>query len=232
MSLGTGAVTAIVFVANAVTILYETYPIQLFAFFTGLIAASAIVLFRDLALSTPGQMSAAAAGFGAAVLVASGDLRLGEPTLLLLFLSGMIALSAMLLPGISGSLLLILLGQYVYLSNELSAFTITVFHVLNGDSPLRLLAPGVPLAAFSLGGLVGMATVARVVHVALERYREATLAFLVSLIAGSIRAPIVQIQSHTSGWTSELGVLVTVWVVIGGGVLFLLDHLSGGFTAK
>lgn len=232
LPLGAGMLTAVISVANLVAAIHTVYPIPLFAFFTGLIAASALVLYRTLNILSPIRLGVAGTGFLIAFVVSGGALTLGDPSIPMLFVVGVVAISAMILPGISGSLLLILLGQYVYLSNELTSLTVAAFQVLNGESPRLLLESGIPIAAFILGGLVGLLTVARAVRAALARYREATLIFLVSLIAGSVRAPLERIALHVESVTFELALSVSIWVIVGAAVLFGLDYLVGGFNPE
>lgn len=232
LPLGTGMLTAVITIANVVAAIHTAYPIALFAFFTGLIAASALVLYRTLNIVTPKRIGVASTGFLIAFVVGGGALTLGEPTIPMLFVVGAVAISAMILPGISGSLLLILLGQYVYLSNELTSLTISVFKVLNGESPRVLLESGIPITVFILGGLVGLLTVARAVRAALARYREATLIFLVSLIAGSVRAPLERIALHVEAVTFELAFSISFWIIMGAAVLIGLDYLVGGFNPE
>lgn len=230
--LGVGMVTAVALIAGAVSALADSNPIALFGFFTGLIAASAIVLYRSLEIATADHLLAAVAGVALASLVAANVLTLPGSGGVLIFLSGVLAISAMILPGISGSLILILLGQYVFLSGELSAFIGAVGRLAGaGGSPAAVVDPGTTVALFLAGGVVGLLTIARIVRYALARRRELTLVFLVSLIAGSIPAPLYNV-GEVHAWTSEVIALTAVWTVVGALALFAVDRLVGGFDPE
>ncbi|QCS40960.1 DUF368 domain-containing protein [Natrinema versiforme] len=229
--LGVGMVTAVVLIADIVSSLAESHPVAIFGFFTGLIAASAIALGRSLEFSSPAHLSAAAAGATLALLVAADIVQLPGGGPVVIFVAGAIAISAMILPGISGSLILILLGQYVFLSDELSAFVRAGADLLGGGSLAAVTDPGTTVALFVAGGVIGLVTIARVVRAALARHRGVTLVFLVSLIAGSVPAPLHNIgEAHA--WTTETMALTAAWAALGAIVLFALEHLVGGFDPE
>ncbi|ELY89547.1 hypothetical protein C483_13513 [Natrialba hulunbeirensis JCM 10989] len=232
LPLGIGMVTAVALIGSAVSALSESQPIALFGFFIGLIAASAVVLFRSLPFSTTRHLLAAGAGTALALLVASNVLQLPGTGLVLIFLSGALAISAMILPGVSGSLILILLGQYVVMMTELSDFLTAVGQYVSGAGSVEaVLDPGTAVVVFVVGGLVGLVTIARVVRAALDWQRDLTLLFLVGLIAGSVPAPLHNIgEAHA--WTSEVIGFTLAWAVLGALVLFALDALAGGFDPE
>ncbi len=230
--LGIGIATAIILVSRAVHYADTHFPIVLFGFFFGLIAASGVVLGRQISLSGSKHLGAALAGFLIA-FVFSGDLTiLGTHSLPLTFVAGAIAVSAMILPGISGSLMLVILGQYTFLSGTLSTFTSRLAGLVTGGSVNQLLGPGITVVTFLVGALIGLLTVARVVNRALEIDRETTLIFLVALVVGSLRAPIVVIGVRKGiPWTAgTVGTFVGV-AAIGAIVLLVLDRYAGGIDA-
>jgi len=96
---------------------------------------------------------------------------------LMIFVAGMIAISAMVLPGISGSLMMILLGQYFILIRALSS--------LVAD---WLLDDLMFLGCCTLGMGIGLLLTARIVEIALRKAHDATMAFLTGLIIGSLYA--------------------------------------------
>ncbi len=229
LPLGVGMVTAVALIAGAVSTLAETHPIALFGFFTGLIAASAIVLFRTLSVEQPSHGLAATGGITLALLVSANVFELPASGLTAIFIAGTLAISAMILPGISGALILILLGQYVTLSAELSRFLSATGNALLGEGPVAATTdPGTTVIVFVLGGLVGLLTIARAVKHALDIARQPTLLFLVGLIAGSIPAPLHNI-GDAHAWTGEVLALTAGWAVVGALSLVALDRLAGGF---
>ncbi|WP_416839966.1 DUF368 domain-containing protein [Haloferax sp. DFSO52] len=228
--LGAGIVTAVVSITRVLTVAIDSYPVPTFGFFFGLIAASAVVLYAQVSLDTPRQIAAAVAGFTVA-FVASGTVgtALGN-SLSVTVLAGAIAVSAMILPGISGSLLLLLLGQYEYMTSTLSEFVDTLIDIVTGGSVSALVDPGTVVVAFITGALVGLFTIAHIVRWALEHYRRPTLAFLVSLIVGALRAPIVKTSEKLAeagqSWTAELLVFFAVAAIAGAVLVLLVDRYT------
>lgn len=230
--LGLGVGTAVLLVARAVTALAESDPLALFGFFAGLIAVSAVVLVRELALSTAAQIGSGVVGAVVAFVLAGGLLSFDGTGYLVIAFVGALAISAMILPGLSGSLLLLLFGQYVYLSSQLTAFTSGLWDLLDGGSFAAVRGPGTTVVVFVLGGFVGLLTIARVVRAAFERAREVTLAFLVGLVAGSTRAPVTEAGHYVDAWTTDAVVVFGGWAALGGLLVFGLDRLVGGFTPE
>lgn len=189
-----GILTAVVAVLRLVDALLAAFPIATYGFFFGLIGASAVVLFGSVDVGTPGRKAAAAAGFLVAFAVSGYAATALGHALPVLFLAGAIAVSAMVLPGVSGSLLLVILGQYEYMTGSLSAFLDGIVAVAFGDGVGPVIEAAPPVVVFLAGGVVGVFTVAHAVRRALERARAATLAFLVSLIVGALRAPLVEVS--------------------------------------
>ncbi|WP_228546303.1 DUF368 domain-containing protein [Halegenticoccus tardaugens] len=223
--LGTGIFTAVATITRALEFTLEHYTVETFGFFFGLIAASALVLYGEVRLDTPGRVAAAIAGFVLAFLI-SGEAagNLGGSYLVVL-VAGAIAVSAMILPGISGSLLLILLGQYERMVTTLSVFIDSVLAVLTGGDVGRVVEPGIVVVTFVTGAVIGLFTISHVVRWALEHYREATLVFLVSLIVGALRAPIVEV-SKEAAWTTEVVLAFAAAGVVGAVAVVLVDRYA------
>jgi putative membrane protein len=192
--LGAGIGTAVVAVLSGVDYLLSTRPIATYGFFFGLIAASAGVLLGGVALDTPRRKAAAVAGFLLAFLASGYASTALASSLPVVFVAGAVAVSAMVLPGVSGSLLLVVLGQYEYMSGTVSRAVDGLVAFLTGDGSDALLETVPPVATFLVGGVVGLFTVAHAVRYALTRARAATLAFLVSLVVGALRAPLVEVS--------------------------------------
>ena len=236
LALGAGIATAVITVLRIVNVLLETNPVETYGFFFGLIGASAVVLYSEVSLATRGRQLAALAGFAVAFLLsgyAAGALGSSIPVI---FLAGSVAVSAMILPGVSGSLLLLMLGQYDYMSTALSEFTDAVFALLNGAGLDPLIQTATPVVTFMSGAVVGLFTIAHTVRWALEHYREATLAFLVSLIVGALRAPVEQstIALAEAGlvWTTETIGLFVLFAIGGAIAVVAVDRLAGGIETS
>jgi len=232
LALGAGIATAVVTVLRLVSILLETNPVETYGFFFGLIGASVVVLYSAVSLSTRRRQAAAGGGFVLAFLLsgyAAGTLGSSLP---IIFLAGALAVSAMILPGVSGSLLLLMLGQYEYMSTALSRFTDALVGSLSGGLTDTLVEAAVPVVTFMAGGVVGLFTLAHSVRWALDRYREATLAFLVSLVLGALRAPVeqttIELADAGAAWTPSTVGLFCLFAVLGAGAVLVVDRLAGG----
>ncbi|WP_284009966.1 DUF368 domain-containing protein [Haloarcula pelagica] len=217
-----GIAIAVVLVTRAIHVLDQTAPTLLFGFFFGLIAASAVVLLRDLSVETRFQAVAGVTGFLLAFLL-SGEIEfLDGGGLLLVFVAGAVAVSAMILPGISGSLLLVILGQYTRMSETLSDFVDALLGLVTGGGVDAVVTHGTVVVTFMLGGLTGLFTISRIVRRALDRNRRATLAFLVALVVGALRAPVQEVQTEV-GFTPEVAAAFLAAGVVGAALLLVLD---------
>lgn len=228
LALGAGIATSIVAVTGLVTWGSKQYPVLLYGFFFGLIAASAIVLYDEVSVSTPGQAGAAIAGFAIAFLIAGAtESATGSTPLPLVFVTGMVAISAMILPGVSGALILMLLGQYNYLSESLHGFKDALVGFVEGGALDAVVTHGTVVVTFMVGALVGLLTISRIVSWAFEHYRAATLTFLVSLMVGALRYPVEKtVAAPTFAWTPTVVGGALVAVVVGGGAVLLLDYTT------
>ena len=225
-ALGLGVVTAVAAMSGVMHAAVTEFPAVTYAFFFGLIAASAAVLRDELWLSDARGVAAAVAGFSLAFLVsgvaATGDV---SHSLLVVFLSGTVAISAMLLPGVSGSFILLLLGQYEYLTGAPGAFLDAVVAALGGDTADLLPATAV-VVVFVAGAVIGLLTISHAVNYALTNYRRGTLTFLVALIVGALRAPALEVTGAVNAWTLTAAGTVTVAASIGAALVLVLDYTT------
>ncbi|WP_121821421.1 DUF368 domain-containing protein [Halostella salina] len=222
LTLGTGMLTAIVTLAHALETAVQQYPGPAYAFFFGLIGASAVVLYDQVDVTTPRRFGVAVVGVVLAAAV-TGEASAGvSHALPVLLAAGAIAVCAMILPGVSGSFLLILLGQYEYMLGALNNFT-GALAALVGDGSLGAVVDATPpVFVFVAGALVGVLTLARVIDWALSNYRAATLTFLVSLMVGGLRLPVERVLAAVSADA----VTIVVAAVAGGALVFAVDSLT------
>lgn len=225
--LGSGMLTAVISVSRLAEIAFESYPGPTFGFFFGLIAASAIALYDRQWIATRGRVAAALAGFvlafGVAGLAVEGLL---PSTLPVVFVAGAIAICGMILPGISGALILLLLGQYDYMVETLNRFVDSLVSLAGGTVTAQFVSEGTVVVTFLGGGVTGLFSVAYAVRWALERYREATFAFLVSLMVGALRFPAAELIKVTDA--VSIGSLLPILgaTAVGGGAVLLLDYAT------
>lgn len=226
-----GVFTAIVTVTRVVHVGIQSAPVVTFGFFFGLIAASARVLLSEVAIDTPGRVAAVVAGFSLAFVVSGEAAAALGQSLPITVLAGAIAVSAMILPGISGSLFLIILGQYAYLTGTLSAFVDALLAVATGGPVEPIIENGTVVVAFVAGAFVGLFSVAHAVRWALNRDRATTLAFLVALIVGALRAPVVRTTERLTdlgrAWNPTAVATFAVAAVVGAAAVVLLERYTG-----
>jgi len=178
-----GGIGAAIFsLAKIIKHLFEHEQTLLFAFFFGLIVASIFVLARPLAWNARriAAMSAGAVVGYLIVTLAPHDMGQSAPVL---FLCGAIAIMAMILPGISGSFLLLILGQYAWVLGKLD---LLIEHAKAADVG-AVLRTGASLIPLGLGAIVGLLVFARLLRWVLDRFHNATVAVLIGFMIGSLR---------------------------------------------
>jgi len=219
-----GIGVAIVLVTRIVHVANEAAPILLYGAFFGLIAASAIILLRELRIDTAFEAGAAVVGFVVAFLLSGHIEFLEGGGLPVVFVAGAVAVSAMILPGISGSLLLVILGQYTRMSDTLSFFIDDLLALAGSGSLSAVIDTGTVVVTFVFGGLVGLFSISRVIRRALAANRQATFAFLVALVVGALRAPITELTVEKGVvWTTGPITTFAVAAAVGGVAVLLLD---------
>jgi putative membrane protein len=168
--------------------LIHSHPEAIYGLFFGFIVGSIWLLGRNLldeAVSRRVLVAAGAgalAGFAVANLSAAGDATTAAWTESpwFVFLCGCISICAMILPGISGSFVLLLLRKYAYVLGHVGE----VIHPSEGGSRLTSLVEVV--GPFALGCLVGLLSFARLLGWLLQRFERETLGFMTGLMAGSL----------------------------------------------
>ena len=166
-----GILTAIFSLASGIHWLLQHYPQPLWSFFSGLILVSAVLLIREeVTLNSVDRVAAFTVGVCIAVgaaLMPPVSFLAGLPGL---FFAGAIAICAMILPGISGSFLLVLMGMYEQVLSAIKTLQITELLVL------------------AAGCVTGLLLFARLLQHCLQRYRALVMAFLSGVLMGSLVA--------------------------------------------
>lgn len=193
--------------------LITNYQRPLYGAFTGLIIGSAIVMtVRDInaSLLTGALMLL---GAGVSLLIQYFSLSIGH-SLPIVFISGVAATASMVLPGLSGALVLLVLGQY--------QFIISTLHTGAAQLPSPSTHTIVSLLTFGIGGLLGVVVSIKLIRTVLKRNQTVLRSFLVGLVYGSVTAPIN--SAPEIAFTDTLVVVVStacMLVVIG---FFLLNR--------
>jgi len=164
---------AIVSLARLMNYLLNQYPIFTWSLFFGLIAASILVVSRQVASWTAGAGYSLVAGTVVALFIVNLVPMSTPDSLWFIFLCGIIAICAMILPGISGAFILLILGKYEFITATLK----------NPFVPQQLMI----IIVFCFGCLIGLLSFARLLNYLLKKFRALTLAFLTGLMIGSIK---------------------------------------------
>ena len=163
-----GIATSIFSLAQLVSWVLEHHPVPLWAFFFGLILASALVLLREVDnWSVPKVLCLLSAG-AVAVCIALSPVMSLEMGLAGVFLAGFLAVCAMILPGISGSFILVLLGMYSTTLVALKSLDLVFILV------------------FVIGAGCGLLCFSRLLHWLLQRFHQGTMAVLTGFLFGSL----------------------------------------------
>ncbi len=163
-----GIGTSIFSLARIISWTLEHHPVPLWASFFGLILASALVLLRQVQNWSVPRVLCLLAGVALAVFIALSPVVTLEVGFAGVFLSGFLAICAMILPGISGSFILVLLGMYGT--------------VLTAVKSLDLMF----LAVFAVGAASGLICFSRLLYWLLHRFHQATMALLTGFLFGSL----------------------------------------------
>jgi len=162
----------------------------MYSLFIGLTLGGVPLIWRMLRPASPAVFGAAASSFAlmAAMAFFGGSGSEGGGNVALIFLAGLAASSAMILPGVSGGYLLLLLGQYENILGTVDQLKRGLVGDGSGFSPdfaliLDAMEVVIPLGLGVLGGIVGMSNLLRWL---LRRYQHATLGALLGLLLGAV----------------------------------------------
>ncbi len=163
-----GILTSILSLAKLMTWLLATKPIHVWSFFFGLILISSPLILREIKQWRLGIIIMLIAGIIAAYVLTILTPSQTPDQLWFIFLSGMLAICAMILPGISGAFILLLLSKYEFMIVALTSLNIKIILV------------------FATGCIVGLLSFARFLSWTLSHYRFPTLALLGGFMLGSL----------------------------------------------
>ena len=150
-------------------ILLDKYPLFVWSFFLGLIIATVYVIYKLIEKLNFRNILFALISIMATLLLSSfSTVEINNIGLLYILFCGIIASSAMILPGISGSLILVILGVYTFLINALNNLDILI------------------IIAFILGAIIGLLGFSRVLKYLFNNYRNITYSIMLGLVIGSI----------------------------------------------
>jgi len=228
-----GIATSIISLAKLITYLMEHQAVPLWSFFCGLIVISTILVLKEI--KKWDLLSGVALLFGtiAAYAITTLTPSTTPEAYWFIFLSGAIAICAMILPGISGSFLLLVMGKYEFILNSVKEFNVVVIIV------------------FATGCAFGLLSFSRVVSWLLKHYHSITVAALAGFMIGSINKiwpwkEVVEYRLNSKGeekpfitqnllpneYAEVVGsdpqiILAVIFFMVGIAVIYLIDRLTG-----
>ena len=168
ISLLAGIGISVFSLAKIITWLLTDHPVMVWAFFFGLVLASTWFVGKDIKEWNKKTIPAFIIGVAVAYYITVATPAETPSNLFFIFLCGAIAICAMILPGISGSFILVLLGKYFFIMEAVKTLDITV------------------LLVFFVGAFIGITSFSRVLSYALKHFRNITLAVLTGFMLGSL----------------------------------------------
>lgn len=177
--------------------LLDNYTAFIYAFFFGLILASVKLVYNRIEKSNFLDKSFGLIGFVVAFLIVGLTALTTAPSYWFIFFCGGIAITAMLLPGVSGSFMLLMLGQYKFMLEALRGLKISY------------------IACFLVGAIISLVISSRILAFLLKKHHSKTMWFLVGLMIGALRLPFEKIVYSGMEWSFISGFLVALFLIIG-----------------
>jgi putative membrane protein len=228
-SIGLGAAIGIGALSHILKAALMHHPEMTYLFFAGLILGSLPAVIRESGLRYPGVSNTLWIGFGVAVVLVMGSfsglkdavvVSQGPVDLLKVFFCMIAAGGAMIVPGVSGSLTLILLGQYATVLGAIAALTGAIPAVLGGDfgaaGQPEVLQSALILMVAAAGAALGVWLFSKIIHFLLRKSPQQTHSFIIGLVGGSILVVFRGFPASEAGWLFGAliflaGVLLAAW---------------------
>ena len=176
-----GIFTAILLGSKIIKYLLENYFAYTLTFFIGLILASSKIIFDNIKNHKMKNISIGILGFIFGVSLIFFIPKSVTPTLFYVFIGGVIAISALFLPGISGAFILLIMGLYEFIINSLHNILENINYLI----------------AFGIGAVLGAISISRIISFLFKKDKCKTLYFLLGLVIGAVSIPIKKIYAIT-----------------------------------
>ncbi len=163
-----GIFSSVILLAQIIVFLLENHEYKIWGFFFGLIIASAFLILKDIESLDIMPLFLLFFGISVGVAISLSNTTTLPNTYFYIFLTGSIAITAMILPGISGSFILLLLSKYEYILNSVKNFNIDVILV------------------FGLGCVFGLLIFSRLLHFLFQNFKDNLLGLLSGILIGSL----------------------------------------------
>ncbi|CAM3664565.1 DUF368 domain-containing protein [Flavobacterium gelidilacus] len=182
LSLVIGIGISVLTFSKIITHLLASKPIMVWSFFFGLIIASILLIWKQITKWEIVSIVALIIGVILTYYITIARPVSSPESYPYLFLSGFIAIIAMILPGISGAFILLLMGSY-----ETVISTINQFREGLTQMNMELLSTAMmKLGVFAIGAIIGLKSFSKILHWMFERHKNTTLALLIGFMIGSL----------------------------------------------
>jgi putative membrane protein len=209
LSLFSGVLLSLVSFVKLFSILIQKYPLFIWSFFLGLILATLFVINRHIKKWDIVNFILIFIFAFLTILLSIINPTVGDNiNLFYILVCGIIASSAMILPGISGSLILVILGVYTLIINALNNLEYNIILV------------------FLIGCLIGIINFSKIIKWLFHNYRDYTFSIMLGLVIGSIYTVWPWRESFTDDVTNQYIFLSVIITIIGFTVIYNLEKIS------
>ena len=209
LSLISGVLLSLVSFVKIFSILIQEYPLFIWSFFLGLILATLFVINRNIKKWDIVNFILIFIFAFLTILLSIINPNISENiNLFYILICGIIASSAMILPGISGSLILVILGVYALIINALNNLVYNIILV------------------FLIGCLIGIINFSKIIKWLFHNYRDYTFSIMLGLVIGSIYTVWPWRKSFTDDVTNDYIFLSVIITIIGFAVIYSLEKIS------
>lgn len=206
--LAIGVLLSVFSLAKLMTFVLEHHPVQTWAFFFGLIIASAILMFKDIKGWGIREILFALSGIALGLAVCTLSPTQTPDNGLFVFLCGAIAVCTMILPGISGSFILVIMGKYDFIMQAVSDLNWPV------------------LIVFALGCVVGILAFSKFLHWLLGRFEKPTMLVLLGFVLGSLVKVWPWANESVKALPDPQYGAAALWCVLGIGFVLGIEWLA------
>lgn len=168
--------------SKVITHLLETQPILVWSFFFGLIIASITLIWKEITHWKLVDILFLLIGITVSYYITIARPVSSPDSYWYLFLSGFIAIIAMILPGISGAFILLLMGSYETVIGTINTFR----EGLTTANSEILISALLKLGVFAVGAIIGLKSFSKILHWMFEHHKNTTLTLLVGFMVGSL----------------------------------------------
>ncbi|MBP5487902.1 MAG: DUF368 domain-containing protein [Bacteroidales bacterium] len=215
--LAIGVILSVFSLAKLMEYVLAHHPVQTWAFFFGLIIVSAIFMLSDIKGWRGSDFFWLVLGVALGAFICLLSPTETTSDLWFIALCGAIAVCTMILPGISGSFILVLFGKYEYIMKAVSELNLPV------------------LAVFALGCVIGIVAFSKFLHWLIGKYEKPTLLVLIGFTIGALvkvwpwadkaACEAANVLNGVTAGTLHIGGAIT-WAILGGGLVLALELIS------